>query len=158
MHNIHPCIWFDSEAEEAAQFYCSIFPNSRIKCVSYFGPGMPRPEGTVLSVNFELNGLEFMAINVGPGFRRSQAMSLVVDCANQAEIDELYARLSADPADEINFWLKDRYGVSWHILFSGFVEMLADSDPARVNRVFAAAMQLNRHDIATIEAAYNAQA
>jgi len=155
MHNIHPCIWFEDQAEAAAQFYCSIFPNSQIKSVAYFGPGMQQPEGSVLCVSLLLNGLEFLAINVGPCFTRSQSMSLVVDCSNQAEIDELYARLSAEPAEEVNFWIKDKYGVSWHILHQDFVAMIASSDKPTAQRVFAAARQLDRQDVVKLQAAYD---
>jgi predicted 3-demethylubiquinone-9 3-methyltransferase (glyoxalase superfamily) len=116
MQKITPFLWFDSEAEEAAKFYCSLFKSSKIESTSRYTEGMPGRAGTVMSVTFVLEGQRFMALNGGPHFKFTPAVSLFVSCEDQKEIDELWAKLSADPASEQCGWLKDRYGLSWQIV------------------------------------------
>ena len=116
MQKITTFLWFDTQAEEAAKFYCSIFKNSKIESTSRYGEGMPQPAGTVMSVTFVLDGQRFLALNGGPHFKFTPAISLFVSCDDQKEIDELWAKLSADPASEQCGWLKDRYGLSWQIV------------------------------------------
>lgn len=157
MRNIHPCLWFASEAEEAANFYCSIFPNSKITSISHYGPGMMQPEGTVLTVSFELNGAQFMALNGGPLFTFSEAISLVSTCDSQAEVDAVYDKLSADPQAEVCGWLKDKYGLSWQIITDDFERMMTSGDPERFSRVMAAVMQMKRLDIAAIKRAWDGE-
>jgi predicted 3-demethylubiquinone-9 3-methyltransferase (glyoxalase superfamily) len=156
--NIHPCLWFDSQAEEAARFYASVFPNSRIaKITHYTEAGQEthkRPPGSVLTVEFELNGQPFLALNGGPQFRFSEAISLVVPCKTQEQIDYFWQKLSADPASEQCGWVKDRYGLSWQIAPADIGEMLSDSDTERAGRVMTAMMEMKKIDIERLHEAY----
>jgi len=156
MSQIYPCLWFDTQALEAAEFYVSLFPNSKLGAVSYYGPNMHLPEGTVLTVNFELDGQQFMALNGGPAFHFTEAISLVVSCETQAEIDALYDKLSVVPEAEICGWLKDKYGLSWQILHRQFEEMVQSGNKAKFNAAMQAVMQMKRLDLAKIQAAYDA--
>jgi predicted 3-demethylubiquinone-9 3-methyltransferase (glyoxalase superfamily) len=141
---IAPCLWFDGKAEEAAAFYTSIFPDSAITTVT------PGPGGAALVVEFRLAGVRFLALNGGPQFQFNEAISLSVDCRTQAEVDELWEKLSADGSGQCG-WLKDRYGVSWQIVPSVLPKLLAD--PAKAARVMPALMQMTKLDIAALEAA-----
>ena len=154
MQKITPCLWFDTQAEEAAQFYVSIFKNSKIGDISRYGEAGPGPKGGVLVVVFELDGVRFTALNGGPVFKFNEAISLQVDCADQAEVDELWDRLSAGGQTGQCAWLKDRYGVSWQIVPRILLELLADPDPVRSQRVMAAMMQMTKIDIAKLQEAY----
>jgi predicted 3-demethylubiquinone-9 3-methyltransferase (glyoxalase superfamily) len=150
------CLWFDTQAEEAAKFYVSLFPNSRITGVSHYGKGARMPEGTVLVVTFELAGTQFMALNGGPLFTFSAAVSMVVHCDSQAEIDRLWSALLADGGTEQQCgWLKDRYGLSWQIVPAKLRAMMQDSEPERANRVMGAVMGMVKLDLPTLEAAYD---
>lgn len=158
MQKITPCLWFESQAEEAAKFYTSIFKKSKIGKVTYYGKegyeihGMP--EGTVLTVTFELEGQEFMALNGGPAFKFNEAISFSVDCATQEEVDYFWERLSAVPESEQCGWLKDKYGLSWQIVPKQLNEMLEDKDPVKAGRVMNALLQMKKLDIAGLKKAY----
>jgi predicted 3-demethylubiquinone-9 3-methyltransferase (glyoxalase superfamily) len=152
---ISTCLWFDRDAEEAANFYTSLFDNSRITAISRYGKGSPLPEGTALLVEFALDGTPFQALNGGPHFKLTEAASLSVRCDTQAEIDRLWARLTANGGSESRCgWLKDRFGLSWQIVPSQMSAWMTDKDPARVARVTAAFMPMKKLDITTLEAAY----
>ena len=163
--HITPFLWFDTQAEEAANFYVSVFPNSRIHAVSRYDPaapqppGPPRPAGLAMTVGFELNGMRFTALNAGPHFKFSEAISFVIHCASQEEVDHYWNRLTAGGGKEAQCgWLKDKYGLSWQVIPARFLELMADPDPARVGRVMGAMMQMQKLDIAALERAANASA
>ena len=153
MDAITPCLWFDTEAEEAAQFYTSVFPNSRIVHVSRYGSAGPRPEGMVMEVEFELDGRSFLALNGGPDFRFSEAISLQADCKDQDEVDRLWETLSEGGEEGPCGWLKDRYGLSWQIVPSVMYELIADPDPERAQRAIAATLQMKKLVIEELERA-----
>jgi len=153
MDAITPCLWFDTEAEEAAQFYTSVFPNSRIVHVSHYGSAGPRPAGMVLEVEFELNGRSFLALNGGPDFTFSEAISLQVDCKDQDEVDRLWVTLSEGGEEGPCGWLKDRFGVSWQIVPSALPALLSDRDAEKAQRVMAAMLQMRKIDVAALETA-----
>lgn len=148
-------LWFDDDAEEAIRFYVSIFPDSRILSESRWGAGGPVPAGTLMSARFQLAGQEFMALNGGPMFRFTEAISLFVDCETQAEVDALWSKLTANGGEPGRCgWLKDRWGLSWQIVPSSLGTMLADEDPARAARVGQAMMGMGKLDMAALQAAY----
>jgi len=153
MDAMTPCLWFDTEAEEAAQFYTSVFPNSRIVHVSHYGSAGPRPAGMVMEVEFELNGRSFLALNGGPDFTFSEAISLQADCKDQDEVDRLWVTLSEGGEEGPCGWLKDRYGLSWQIVPSVMYELIADPDQERAQRTIAAMLQMGKLDIAELERA-----
>jgi predicted 3-demethylubiquinone-9 3-methyltransferase (glyoxalase superfamily) len=153
MDRITPCLWFDTEAEEAAAFYTSVFPNSRIVHVSHYGSAGPRPEGMVMEVEFELDGRSVLALNGGPQFRFTEAISLQADCRDQDEVDRLWETLSEGGEEGRCGWLKDRYGVSWQIVPSRMYALIADPDPERAQRAIAAMLQLGKIEIADLERA-----
>jgi predicted 3-demethylubiquinone-9 3-methyltransferase (glyoxalase superfamily) len=153
MKPIYPCLWFNGNGEEAGDFYVSVFPNSRIVSKSYYGPGMPLPEGTVLTIMVELNGREFMLLNAGPEFTPNEAVSLVVPCKDQAELDAIWGKLSASPENEICGWCKDKYGFSWQVAPAIFEDWLTGDKAAR-DRMMQALMQMKKLDIAQLTAAY----
>ncbi|MGH9152157.1 MAG: VOC family protein [Acidimicrobiales bacterium] len=153
MPRIVPNLWFDTEALEAAEFYCGIFPNSEITRVSHCTDAGPREPGTVLTVDFALDGQPYTAINGGPQFHFTEAVSLLVDCADQAEVDRYWAAL-ADGGHEVQCgWLKDRYGLSWQICPSELGSLLDDSQPERAERAMRAMLGMVKIDIAAIRAA-----
>lgn len=153
MDRITPCLWFDTEAEEAAAFYTSVFPNSRIVHVSHYGSAGPRPEGMVMEVEFELDGRSILALNGGPQFRFTEAISLQADCKDQDEVDRLWETLSEGGEEGPCGWLEDRYGVSWQIVPSRMYELIADPDPERAQRAVAAMLQMGKIEIADLERA-----
>ena len=153
MDAITPCLWFDTEAEEAAQFYTSVFPNSRIVHVSHYGSAGPRPAGMVMEVEFELNGRSFLALNGGPDFTFSEAISLQADCKDQDEVDRLWVTLSEGGEEGPCGWLKDRYGLSWQVVPAGMDELFDDSDPERAARAMQAMLQMRKLDIAALRRA-----
>ena len=154
MQKIAPCLWFDGNAEEAAKFYCSIFKNSRITKILRTGEAGPGPIGSVLLVSFQLEGQDFQALNGGPMFKFSEAISLSVDCKDQAEVDELWAKLTADGGQESQCsWLKDKFGVSWQIVPSVLPQLLNDADPQRAKRAMQAMMQMRKIDVAKLKQA-----
>ncbi|HLZ27238.1 MAG TPA: VOC family protein [Chloroflexota bacterium] len=152
--HITPFLWFDGQAEEAMNFYVSIFKNSKIGEVSRYGDAGPGASGTVMSATFQLDGQEFMALNGGPGFPFTEAISFFVSCQTQAEVDELWDKLGAGGTPSQCGWLKDRYGVSWQIIPVALGQMLGDRDPARAGRVMQAMLQMQKIDIQALERAY----
>ena len=154
MRKITPCLWFDGRAEEAAKFYVSVFKNSKITRVTRYGDAGPKPKGTVMTVDFELDGQEFWALNGGPEFKFSEAVSFTVNCKTQEEVDEFWTKLTADGGQEIECgWLKDKYGLAWQITPEVLTEMLGDPDPQKKDRVMAAMMKMKKIDIATLKRA-----
>lgn len=152
---ITPCLWFDGQAEEAADFYVSVFPNSRITDITRSGKAGPGPEGSALAVVFELDGQAFTALNGGPQFTFTEAVSMIVNCASQADVDRYWATLSADGgAPGQCGWLKDRFGLSWQIVPTEMFAMLRDDDAERAGRVMAAMMSMTRLDVAALKAAH----
>jgi predicted 3-demethylubiquinone-9 3-methyltransferase (glyoxalase superfamily) len=147
MQKITTSLWFDDQAEEAAAFYGSIFADSRIVDVQRYGDAGPGEPGSVMAVTFELAGQEFIAINGGPHFTFSEAISLTVDCADQAEVDELWTRLTDGGEDGQCGWLKDRYGLSWQLKPRTLTELLNEPDQARRNRVIEAMLGMKKIDI-----------
>lgn len=154
MTRIAPCLWFNGQAEEAARFYVSLFPDAAIGAVSRYGPGAPFPTGTALMVEFHLFGQRFQALNGGPDFTFSEAVSLSVACEDATEVDRYWAALTADGGQESQCgWLKDRFGVSWQIVPDGLGALIADPDPARAARALQALMTMKKLDLAAIRAA-----
>ena len=153
MQKIRPCLWFNQVAEEAINFYVSVFKNASIQNVARYGETGPGEPGSVITIEFTLEGVEFMAINAGPEFPFTPAISLYVDCANQAEVDELWSKLSAVPEAEQCGWLQDKYGISWQIIPSALGELMQDPDPAKVAVVTQAMLQMKKIDVVALEAA-----
>jgi predicted 3-demethylubiquinone-9 3-methyltransferase (glyoxalase superfamily) len=153
MQPITPCLWFDRQAEEAADYYTSIFPNSRVLEVARYGEGGPGEPGSAMTVSFELNGQEFTGLNGGPEFNFTEAISFVVRCADQAEVDHYWDALTDGGQAVQCGWLKDRYGVSWQIVPTRLYELLSDPDEGRSHRAMQAMLQMRKIDIATMEAA-----
>ena len=152
MKKITPFLWFDTQAEEAMNLYVSIFKNSRVLSVT------PGPHGIAQSVNFELEGQEFIGLNAGPQFKFNEAISFLVNCETQAEVDELWGKLTADGGEEsMCGWLKDKYGLSWQIIPTALGQMLNDPDPEKAGRVMQAMLKMNKIDIEALEQAYDGQ-
>ncbi len=156
MQKIRPFLWFDDQAEHAANFYVSIFKNSAILDVSRYGEGAPRPAGSAMSVTFVLDGLEFQALNGGPEFAFTEAISLFVTAETQDEIDDLWEKLTSGGAEGRCGWLKDKYGLSWQVVPPVLGELLGDPDPDRSSRVLQAMLGMSKIDIAGLRAAYDA--
>jgi predicted 3-demethylubiquinone-9 3-methyltransferase (glyoxalase superfamily) len=155
-HKITPFLWFDSNAEEAMNHYVSIFKNSKIVSVTRNGEAGPGPAGTVLVCSFELDGQEFSALNGGPMFKFTEAISMVVHCDSQDEVDDYWAKLSAGGSPGQCGWLKDKFGLSWQIVPRVLIELMQDPDPAKSKRVMQAMMQMTKIDIARLKQAYHA--
>ncbi len=156
MQKIVPNLWFDTEAEEAANYYTSIFKDSEIVDISYYGEAGPREAGLVLTVEFKIHGQDFVALNGGPDFKFNEAISLLVNCESQDEVDEYWEKLTAEGGEEGPCgWVKDKYGVSWQISPTRLVELLQDEDPAKATSVMKAMLQMKKIDIAALEEAYN---
>ena len=153
LQKITPCLWFDHQAEEAARFYTSLFKNSRIDAVTRYGEAGPGPKGGVMTVAFELDGQKFMALNGGPLFKFTEAVSFVVNCENQQEVDEMWDKLSSGGEEQCG-WVKDKYGLSWQIVPTVLLEMMQDEDAGRKERVMRAMLQMKKLDVAGLEAAY----
>ncbi|HXQ15542.1 MAG TPA: VOC family protein [Caulobacteraceae bacterium] len=154
MQKITPFLWFDTQAEEAAQFYVSLFKNSRIGQVSRYGDAGPGPKGAAMVVAFELDGVKFTALNGGPVYKLTEAFSLQVDCADQAEIDELWEKLTAEGGEAGRCgWLKDRFGLSWQIVPTNMGQLIGGDDPARSQRAMQAMLKMGKLDIAALERA-----
>ena len=153
MQSITPSLWFDTEAEDAANFYVSVFKNSQVLNVSRYGEAGPRPAGTVMTVDFELDGQGFIALNGGPDFPFTEAVSLQVNCETQEEVDRYWSVLSEGGEEGPCGWLKDRYGLSWQIIPVALTELLNDPDAARAQRAMAAMLQMKKIDIAALRAA-----
>ena len=155
LQKITPFLWFDHEAEEAARFYTSVFENSRIEAVTRYDDAGPGPKGSVMTVAFELDGQKFVALNGGPAFKFTEAVSFVVNCENQQEVDEMWEKLSSGGKEIECGWLKDKYGLAWQIVPTVFFEMIQDQDAERKARVMRAMFQMKKFDIAALEAAYH---
>jgi predicted 3-demethylubiquinone-9 3-methyltransferase (glyoxalase superfamily) len=156
MPNITSCLWFDTEGEDAANFYVSIFPNSRIVNVSRYGDAGPRPAGWVMTVDFELDGRPFMALNGGPEFTFNEAVSFVVDCADQDEVDHYWTKLSEGGEEGPCGWLKDRFGLSWQVVPAALGELASDPDPAKSQAVIKAMLGMRKLVVAELQEAYDA--
>lgn len=155
MQKITPFLWFDDQAEEAVKLYTSIFKNSSIGAISHYGENTPGQPGTVMSVMFQLNGQDFMALNGGPIFHFTEAISFFVNCETQAEVDELWEKLSEGGEKSQCGWLKDRYGVSWQIVPTILGKLMQDSDPVKAQRVTQAMLKMTKLDIAKLQQAYD---
>ncbi|MGH3314584.1 MAG: VOC family protein [Nocardioidaceae bacterium] len=147
MKKIIPNLWFDTGAEEAATFYTSLFDDAKILSVAHYGSAGPRPEGMVMTVSFELQGQEFLALNGGPDFTFNEAVSLQVSCESQEEVDYFWAKLSQGGEEGPCGWLKDRYGLSWQVTPTALEELISDPDPGRSERAMAAMVQMGKIDI-----------
>ena len=154
MEKLRPFLWFDTQAEEAAQFYCSVFPHSKIHQVARYGDAGPGPKGSVMMVDFELNGQRILALNGGPQFHFTEAISLYVECDSQDEVDDLWSRLTASGGQESQCgWLKDRYGLSWQIIPKKLPKLLNDADRAKSQRVMQAMLKMRKIDVHELELA-----
>jgi len=153
MQKISPFLWFDNQAEEAMNFYLSVFKDSKAGKIVRYGDAGPGPKGSVMVASFELNGMKFTALNGGPIFKFTEAVSFFVDCETQAEVDHYWEKLSAGGEPGDCGWLKDRFGLSWQIVPSALPRLLGDPDATKANRVMQAMMQMKKIDIAGLEAA-----
>jgi len=153
MQTITPCLWFDTEGEEAAEFYTSVFPSSKIVDIARYGSAGPRPEGSVMTVSFELNGKPFIALNGGPDLTFNEAVSFEVLCEDQEEVDHYWETLGEGGEEGPCGWLKDRFGLSWQIVPTILPKLAADKDPGKVERVMRAMLQMKKLDIAALKAA-----
>jgi predicted 3-demethylubiquinone-9 3-methyltransferase (glyoxalase superfamily) len=158
MQKITPCLWFDDNAEEAVEFYTSLFRNSKILQISHYGEAgskaARRPKGSVMTITFQLDGQEFMALNGGPHFKFTPAISLMVDCVTQAEIYEYWDKLSAGGETQPCGWLIDRFGVSWQIVPTALAQMMQDDQAEKSERVMKAILEMEKLDLPTLEKAY----
>jgi predicted 3-demethylubiquinone-9 3-methyltransferase (glyoxalase superfamily) len=154
VQKINPFLWFDNQAEEASKFYVSIFKNSRINKIVHYGAAGPGPEGSVMTVAFELEGQEFTALNGGPVYKFTEAVSFVVNCDSQDEVDYYWEKLTDGGEESVCGWLKDKYGLSWQIVPTVMVEMMSDPDPEKAKRVTEAMLKMVKIDIKTLEIAY----
>ena len=154
LHKIKPFLWFDHQAEEAAKYYCSIFKNSRMLEVARYPEGSPAPAGSVMIASFELEGIQFVALNAGPQFKFSEAISFVVSTDTQEETDYYWTKLTADGGQESACgWLKDKFGLSWQITPKRLIDLLSSQDKAIATRVMQAMLKMHKIDIATLERA-----
>jgi len=153
MQKITPFLWFDTEGEDAAKFYTSVFPNSKIGEISRYGSAGPRPEGTVMTVSFELDGQRFVALNGGPEFTFSEAVSFLVNCDTQDEVDSYWSALSEGGEEGPCGWLKDKFGLSWQIVPKRLPELLADPDRERAQRVMEAMLKMRKIEVDELERA-----
>ena len=158
MSSITNCLWFDGQAEEAAEFYVSVFPDSSVTAVSRYGEGAPFPAGTALTVEFQLNGTPYQGLNGGPQFSFNEAISFSIRCADQAEVDYYWDKLTADGGSEGQCgWLKDKFGVSWQVVPQALGSIMSGDDAAGVGRAMQAFMGMQKFDIAALEAAYRGE-
>jgi predicted 3-demethylubiquinone-9 3-methyltransferase (glyoxalase superfamily) len=159
MQKITPFLWFDDKAEEAAQFYASIFKNAKVGKITHYSKeasnASGRPAGSVMTVAFQLDGQEFLALNGGPHFHFNEAVSLVVNCETQTELDEYWTKLSSGGQESQCGWLKDKYGLSWQVVPTGLGKWLSDNDPEKSARVMGAVLHMRKLDIQTLQEAYN---
>lgn len=153
MQSITPCLWFDTAAEEAAEFYTSLFEDSKILAVSHYGEAGPRPVGMVMTVNFTLKGQEYVALNGGPEFTFTEAVSLQVNCESQEEVDKYWASLSEGGEEGPCGWVKDKYGLSWQVVPTILDELIADPDREKSQRVMAAMLKMGKIDVEALQRA-----
>jgi len=151
---ITPCLWFNENAEEAVKFYSSVFKNFKTRTVTYYSEGGPMPKGTVLTISFQIDGQEFLALNGGPDFKFTEAISFVVNCKTQKEIDYYWEKLSRGGEKSVCGWLKDKFGLSWQVAPANINQLLSDKDPEKSSRVFQAIMKMKKLDIDTLKRAY----
>ena len=156
MPAITPMLWFDTQALDAAEFYCSIFPNSEIRTVTHYGEAGPREAGMVMTVEFALDGDVFTALNGGPDLTFDDAISFVIHCADQAEVDRYWSKLTDGGEESMCGWLKDRFGLSWQVVPDGFLEVIGDPDEGRRSRAMKAMMSMKKIDLAALLAAADA--
>ena len=154
MQKITPYLWFDNQAEEAVNFYVSLFKNSEILSVNRYGEGAPKPAGTVLTIAFQLDGQEFVALNDGPEYHFTEAISLFVNCENQEEVDELWAKFTEDGEEGPCGWLKDKYGLSWQIIPAGLGEMLSSPDAGKAACAMQAMFTMKKIDLTKMRQAF----
>ena len=157
VQKITPNLWFDTEAEDAATFYCSVFPNSRIIDVLHYNDAVPSKAGTVLTVDFELDGERFTGINAGPKFKFDEAVSFLITCEDQDEVDYYWEKLSEGGEEGPCGWLKDRFGLSWQVVQDGMVELFKDPDPERARRAMEAMMTMVKLDLPELRRAYEGE-
>jgi predicted 3-demethylubiquinone-9 3-methyltransferase (glyoxalase superfamily) len=157
MQKITPFLWFDGKAEEAANYYVSIFKNSKINHVSRYGDAGPGPKGSVMIVSFQVEGQSFTALNGGPQYKFTPAISLFVNCEDQAEVDHLWEKLSTGGATQQCGWLTDKYGVTWQIIPKALMELMQDKDPVKSQRVFEAMMKMNKIEVEDLKKAYRGE-
>jgi predicted 3-demethylubiquinone-9 3-methyltransferase (glyoxalase superfamily) len=155
MQGITPFLWFDSNAEEAVKYYTSIFKNSKIGKIARYGDAGPGPKGSVVTVEFELNGQKFIALNGGPEFKFNESISFMVECESQQEIDYYWEKLTEGGQEVQCGWLKDKFGLSWQVTPTALLKMIADPDPAKANRAMAAMLKMIKIDLATVQRAYD---
>ena len=155
MQKITPFLWFDGKAEEAVNFYVSIFKNSKVGSITRYGDAGPGPKGTVMIATFQLEGQDFIALNGGPQYSFTPAISLFVDCKTQEEVDDLWNKLSEGGKTDRCGWLRDKYGLSWQIVPSTLRELMADKDPEKSKRVMKAMLQMTKIDIQGLKQAYD---
>ena len=155
MQKITPYLWFDTQAEEAVNFYISLFKNSKVLNIARYGEAGPRPAGSIMTISFQLDGQEFVALNGGPEFKFTEAISFCVDCATQEEVDRLWAKLTEGGEEVQCGWLKDKYGLSWQIVPAGLGEMLSSPDAKKAARAMQAMLAMKKIDLAKIKQAYD---
>lgn len=154
MQKIVTFLWFDHQAEEAANFYTSIFPNSKVTSVARYGDAGPGPKGSAMTVNFQIEGQEFIALNGGPQFKFTEAISLFVNCQTQEEVDHLWAKLTEGGAESQCGWLKDKYGLSWQIVPIELMKLMGDPDRTKAGRVMQAMLKMQKIDVAVLRQAH----
>ena len=154
MQKITPFLWFDTQAEEAANFYVSIFKNSKIGSIRRYGDAGPGPKGSVMTITFQIEGQDFVALNGGPVFKFTPAISFFVDCQTQEEVDQLWAKLSEGGRTDQCGWLQDKFGVSWQMIPNVLMKLMGDPDPVKAARVMKAMLQMNKIDIQRLQQAY----
>ncbi len=158
MQKITPFLWYDDKAEEAANFYVSIFKNSKILHVARYGDAGPGPKGSVMVAEFQIEGQNFVALNGGPQFKFTEAVSFVINCETQEEVDYFWEQLTANGgAESMCGWLKDKYGLSWQVVPTVSIEMMKDKDPEKSGRVMKAILQMKKIDIETLKRAYDGE-
>jgi predicted 3-demethylubiquinone-9 3-methyltransferase (glyoxalase superfamily) len=155
MESITPCLWFDTEGEDAANFYVSLFPNSRIVSVNRYGEAGPRAAGSVMTVDFELDGQPYVALNGGPEFKFNEAVSFQISCADQDEVDHYWDKLGEGGEHGPCGWLKDRYGLSWQVIPEAFLELVSDPDPAKSQAVMSAMLGMRKLVVSELQEAYD---
>jgi predicted 3-demethylubiquinone-9 3-methyltransferase (glyoxalase superfamily) len=155
MEGITPCLWFDTEGEDAANFYVSLFPNSRIVSVNRYGEAGPRAAGSVMTVDFELDGQPYVALNGGPEFEFNEAVSFQIGCADQDEVDHYWDKLGEGGEHGPCGWLKDRYGLSWQVIPQQFLELVSDPDPAKSQAVMSAMLGMKKLVVSELQEAYD---
>jgi predicted 3-demethylubiquinone-9 3-methyltransferase (glyoxalase superfamily) len=155
VNKINPCLWFDNQAEDAMNFYVATFRNSKLGAIARYGDAGPGPKGSVMTVTATLDGQEFMALNGGPHFKISPAISFIVNCETQAEVDDMWAKLSAGGAEQQCGWLTDKFGVSWQIVPTALGEMMKSGTGEQRERVMTAVLAMIKLDIATLKAAFD---